>query len=199
MALKQNIMDITTDGAARVQDPVYLCFMEMLQDADLGRSFVKLAKGSSAPTQVYLNAQPGYGTLTYGSLATAIIELTLMCIVDLERTPTESFTPLTLSHFTWYFLVPFIGAHLISQDLKCAPNVAFKEMLESADAGDTLHPAEDGDDDLEDIMKANMDARRHECMAEITEQRWAEAIQIENSWKMVIQGCVIQSQVQMHD
>jgi hypothetical protein len=59
MALKQNIMNITTDGAARERDPVYLCFLKTLQDASLGRNFVKLAKGSSAPTQVYLNARPG--------------------------------------------------------------------------------------------------------------------------------------------
>ncbi|KIJ08037.1 hypothetical protein PAXINDRAFT_18796 [Paxillus involutus ATCC 200175] len=189
MALKQNIMNITTDGAARERDPVYLCFLKMLQDAGLGKNFVKLAKGSSAPTQVYLNARPGY----YGSKGAAIIESTLMCIVDLERTPTESFAPLTLSRFTRYFLVPFIGAHLISQDLKCAPEVAFGEMLESVDAGDTLHPAEDGDEDLEDIMKANMDARRRERTAEIAERRQAEAkaeeaLQIENSQKMAVRS-----------
>ncbi|KIK80128.1 hypothetical protein PAXRUDRAFT_159512 [Paxillus rubicundulus Ve08.2h10] len=96
MALKQNIMNITTNGAARVQDPVYLCFLETLQDASLRRSFVKFAKGSSTPTQVYLNAQPGY----YGSKGTAIFELTLMHIVDLERTPMGAlggviFTPMT--------------------------------------------------------------------------------------------------------
>ncbi|KAF9219823.1 hypothetical protein BS17DRAFT_854134 [Gyrodon lividus] len=186
MALKQNIMNITTNGAAREQDSMYQCCSEMLQNAGLGRNFIKLAKGSSAPTQVYLNARPGY----YGSKGAAIIESTLMCIVDLERTPMESFAPLTLSCFMRYFLVPFIGAHLISQNLECAVEVAFKEMLESADAGDALHPAEDSDEDLENIMKTNMDVRRHEHTAEIAEQRQVEAeskeaLQEENSWKMV--------------
>ncbi|KAG8215811.1 hypothetical protein J3R82DRAFT_7728 [Butyriboletus roseoflavus] len=94
-----------------------------------------------------------------------------MHIIDLQTMPTDSFAPLSLLHFSWYFLIPFTATYLISQDLKCNFKLAFEEMMDSAHTSDNLHHIDDDDEDLDRIMKANITIRMQEYAAKITKWR----------------------------
>ena len=58
------------------------------------------------------------------------------------------------------FLVPYITIKLIMEDMKCNEMEAYKIMIESGDVGDGLHPEDDEDEELQDILDTNMDAVR---------------------------------------
>ena len=81
---------------------------------------------------------------------------------DPLKTPLDAFLPLSLTKFTQYFLVPYVAHKLIMEDLGASATVAFKEMLDSADAGDNLHPKEDDDNELDSILEMNAQAARSE-------------------------------------
>jgi hypothetical protein len=84
---------------------------------------------------------------------------------DPSSTPTNSFSPLTLSRFTEIFLVPFIVCHLIAQDLGCSTKEAHKVMIESGDVGERLQPQKDDDKELDDILMNNGRKARNERKA----------------------------------
>ena len=71
-------------------------------------------------------------------------------------TEMESISPLDLSSFTTYFLVPYVTCHLIKDDFDCSVEDAYKTMLESADAGYSLNPQDDDDDELDCILHKNV-------------------------------------------
>ncbi|KIK81546.1 hypothetical protein PAXRUDRAFT_121482, partial [Paxillus rubicundulus Ve08.2h10] len=120
-----------------------------------------------APMPVYIHARPGY----YGCKGVAIIESTIMQIIDPTTTPTDSIAPLSLSHFTRYFLIPFVGSHLIAHDLGCDFKTACHIMITSATIGESLHPAGDNYNSIEEVLKANIEGRMREHRKDITECR----------------------------
>lgn len=54
-----------------------------------------------------------------------------------------------------YVLGPYVGHRLIAEDLGCSAEAAFQVMLKSSDVGVVLHPEEDHDQELEDIIDDN--------------------------------------------
>jgi hypothetical protein len=108
---------------------------------------------------------------SYGSKGNAIIQSTLLRMFDPRKTSSDAFSPLSLSNFTQYFLVPYVAHNLIAEDLRQSPKRAFDEMLESANAGESLHPELDDDEELEAILEANVRAASKGRQAEKTSNR----------------------------
>ncbi|KIK88629.1 hypothetical protein PAXRUDRAFT_152247, partial [Paxillus rubicundulus Ve08.2h10] len=130
------------------------------------RNLGKLSQVPNAPMLVYIHACPGY----YRPKGAAIIESTIMRIVDPKTMPTDSIAPLSLSRFTHYFLIPFVGSHLIAHDLGCDFKTACHTMITSATIGESLHPAGNNDNSLEEVLKANIEARMWEHRKDIAER-----------------------------
>jgi hypothetical protein len=103
-------------------------------------------------------------TLSYGFKGRVIIESTLLRLFGYD-TPNTAFAPLNTLQFSAYILVPFIGHKLIAQDLGCDEKAAYKHMIASADVGDGLHPEDDSDEDLQNILDRNMQVVRTERRA----------------------------------
>src|ERR1700730_12106432 len=57
---------------------------------------------------------------------------------DPIATPTDAFAPLSLNHFTKYFLVPFVATQLIAEDLNTSYEDAWEELVASGDVGASL-------------------------------------------------------------
>lgn len=72
-----------------------------------------------------------------------------------SSTPCDAFAPLSLSKFTSYILVPYIGHRLIAGDLNCGSTAAYQEMVDSGDTGANLQPAEDDDQEIDELVRAN--------------------------------------------
>ena len=71
--------------------------------------------------------------------------------------------PLNPSQFTLYVLVPHIACILIQEDFSCDAHKAYKIMTKSADDGASLYPADEGDDDddeLDKVVHSNFRAAR---------------------------------------
>jgi len=71
-------------------------------------------------------------------------------------TKIKSITPLNLSSFTTFFLIPYIACRLIQQDLGCTVQEAYNTMIESGDAGAILNPDDDDDEELDMIQYRSM-------------------------------------------
>jgi hypothetical protein len=93
---------------------------------------------------------------SYGEKGSAIIQSTLLRMYDPVYTPTDAFTPFTLTQFTEWFLVPHIATCLIAQDLDCSPETAWEEMVASSDMGYQAQRVEDDDEELDKILKENL-------------------------------------------
>ena len=59
MAIKNDILDLIYDPAARAKSVVHQRFLEQLDKAGLGRDYMKLAKGQAAPMAIYCQSRPG--------------------------------------------------------------------------------------------------------------------------------------------
>ena len=67
------------------------------------------------------------------------------------------------SQFTLYVLVPHIACKLIQEDFSCNEDKAHEIMTKSADDGVSLYPADEGDDDddeLDKVIHSNFQAAR---------------------------------------
>ncbi|KAF8839070.1 hypothetical protein BDN67DRAFT_1059911 [Paxillus ammoniavirescens] len=165
--IRNEIIELVLKPSARIGNEVYTSFLDTLEAVGFGRNLGKLSQVPNAAMPVYIHAHPGY----YGSKGAAIIESTIMQIVDPKTTPTDSIAPLSLSRFTHYFLVPFVGSHLIAHDLGCDFKTACCTMIASATIGESLHPAGNNNDGLEEVLKANIEARMREHRKDIAERR----------------------------
>jgi len=70
-----------------------------------------------------------------------------------HTTPDNAFWPLDFLNFSHYFLVPYVAHHLIADDLKCSLSDAYKVMIDSSDTGESLHPEDDDDKELDVIQR----------------------------------------------
>lgn len=77
-------------------------------------------------------------------------------------TTTEAIAPLRFTIYATYVLVPYIAHLLISEDLDCTPEDAYKIMLDSQETGAMLYPEHDDDDELDDIFRENSRSARIE-------------------------------------
>ena len=78
----------------------------------------------------------------------------------------HSIAPLSGTQFTQFILVPYVACKLIQEDLSCDIESAYKAMVDSADVGVSLYPAdeEDEDEELARIVRSNFRAARHDGM-----------------------------------
>jgi hypothetical protein len=95
----------------------------------------------------------------------------LLRMFNPRKTSSDAFSQFSLSNFTQYFLVPYVAHNLIAEDLRQSPKRAFDKMLESSNAGESLHPEVDDDDELEGILEANIQAALNEHRAVETSNR----------------------------
>jgi hypothetical protein len=72
--------------------------------------------------------------------------------------PDAAFSPLDLNRFTTFFLVPYIAHKLIMADMECDEAKAYTIMTESAGVGEGLHPEDDEDGELQEILDSNSEA-----------------------------------------
>jgi hypothetical protein len=99
---------------------------------------------------------------SYGAKGYAVILSTIYRLFDPTSTTTEAIAPLRFTSYATYVLVPYVAHLLISEDLGCPPEDAYKTMLDSQQVGAMLHPELDDDSELEDIFEANNRAARIE-------------------------------------
>lgn len=94
-------------------------------------------------------------THSYGSKGGAVIQSTLYRLFNPTTTTSDAILPLRFTAFAAYILVPFVGTLLIADDVGCSAEEAYAIMRASGPTGGGLHPLEDNDDELEDIMERN--------------------------------------------
>jgi len=93
---------------------------------------------------------------SYGPKGSAIIQSTLMRMLDRATTPPDGFAPLSMGQFTQLVLVPYVARLLIMDDMDCSLQGAYEEMVDSRDAGQHLYPEDDDDLELETILHMNV-------------------------------------------
>ena len=91
---------------------------------------------------------------SYGEKGSAIIQQMLFSMFPPSVELTAILRPLTHQQFMTYFLVPFVAVLLISEDYGYTTDAkAHKIMVTSGDAGILVHPADDNDTALDEIMQ----------------------------------------------
>jgi len=80
---------------------------------------------------IYRITQPSY----YGPKGAAIIEGTMMQIVGVLDRGDSTTSPLTITRFARYFLVPYTAAQLIASDLECDLQLGYKYCSHAARQG----------------------------------------------------------------
>ncbi|KIM60848.1 hypothetical protein SCLCIDRAFT_123341, partial [Scleroderma citrinum Foug A] len=97
----------------------------------------------------------------YGEKGSAIIQHTLMALFPLSLGLAVTLCPPSHSQFLTYFMVPHVAALLIAKDYDytTVPK-SHKIMVASSDAGAFVHPADDDDDELEEIYQKTIIAFR---------------------------------------
>lgn len=89
---------------------------------------------------------------SYGSKGTTIIMHTLLQLFPPSSTTTDAFKPLPLLHYFSYFLVPHIISRFICEDCKKGSQIcAYSIMTASSDAGESINPERDDDDEVDTI------------------------------------------------
>ncbi|KAG1781387.1 hypothetical protein EV702DRAFT_934387, partial [Suillus placidus] len=87
----------------------------------------------------------------YGEKGKPIIQSAIFSMFDHEQISNKAFTPLDFKAYIKYYLIPWVAIHLISKDLGCSLEEAYKEMIASADSGVSLHPMAEEDSRIERI------------------------------------------------
>jgi hypothetical protein len=114
---------------------------------NLDRDSVYSSFVSHCPADVLVTLNPSYGPKGH-----AIIQSALLRLFRPNKTPTQTFAPLNLWHFTEYVLIPYVASRLIQEDLECSPADALSAMTKSGNVGAALHPE---DDESEEIGQSN--------------------------------------------
>jgi hypothetical protein len=70
-------------------------------------------------------------------------------------TRSEAIAPLKYMGYATYVLVPYVGHRLIAEDLSCSAEAAFEVMIESRRVGTVLHPLDDADPDVDEVIIIN--------------------------------------------
>ena len=71
------------------------------------------------------------------------------------HTRSEAIKPLKYMAYAAYVLVPYVGHRLIAEDLSCSSEEAFEVMVKSRRVGTILHPLDDTDPDIDEVIIIN--------------------------------------------
>jgi hypothetical protein len=91
---------------------------------------------------------------SYGDVGTSVIMSTLYRLY-IPDTQSKAIAPFRYSTFAALVIVPFVAIRLISEDLGCTTDQAYRTLFSSSDVGAAIHPTTDNDDEIEDIHERN--------------------------------------------
>jgi hypothetical protein len=92
-------------------------------------------------------------TVSYGPKGSTIIQAMLLEMFNPLTTPTDAIYPLSLAKFTEWYLVPHISTLWIAEDLGCTYETAWEERTASSNFGKNVYPAEDDDEEFDNVIQ----------------------------------------------